>query len=72
MNTVRRNPILIAIMNAVLTLAAGAGTIYILSLVQKIPFLTKVQQTPMLIILIAGPIIAGISAYFRAKSDRNA
>ena len=72
MNTVRRNPILIAIMNAVLTLAAGAGTIYILSLVQNIPFLTKVQQTPMLIILIAGPIIAGISAYFRAKSDRNA
>ena len=72
MNTVRRNPILIAIMNAVLTLAAGAGTIYILSLVQKIPFLTKVKQPAMLIILIAGPIVAGISTYFRAKSDMHA
>ena len=72
MNTVRRNPILIAIMNAVLTLAAGAGTIYILSLAQKIPFLTKVQQPAMLIILIAGPIVAGISTYFRAKSDMHA
>ena len=72
MNTTKRNPVVIAILNSILTFAAGAGTIYILSLAQKIPFLTKVKQPTMLIILIAGPIVAGISTYFRAKSDRNA
>ena len=72
MNTARRNPFVTAILNAILTFAAGAGTIYILSLAQKIPFLTKVKQPAMLIILIAGPIVAGISTYFRAKSDMHA
>ena len=44
--------------------------IFMLSLGDNIPFLTKVSDPVMMTILIACPIIAGAFAYFRVRKNR--
>ena len=72
MNNIRTNPFLIGVINAVLTFAGSCGMIYILSLIDKVPFLTKVKDPVMMIILIAFPIICGVSAFIKARKERQA
>ena len=70
MNHSRINPFLIGFLNMLLGFAGTCGTIYVLSLIDKVSFFTKVKDPVMMTILIACPIIAGAYAYFRARKNR--
>ena len=70
MNTLRNKPLAIAAINALVVLVGSTGMIFMLSLGDNIPFLTKVSDPVMMTILIACPIIAGAFAYFRARKNR--
>lgn len=67
MNHSRINPFLIGFLNMLLGFAGTCGTIYVLSLIDKVSFFTKVKDPIMMTILIAAPLVCGISAYVRAR-----
>ena len=69
MEKIKSNPLLVGILNC---LVAAAGLLLVdlvLSLIDKKPFAEKVSEPVSLIILIAGPIISGISSYVKAKKE---
>ena len=70
MNTLRNKPLAIAAIHAFVVLAWSTGMIYMLSVSDNTSFFTKVKDPVMMTILIAGPIIAGAYAYFRARKNR--
>ena len=70
MNTLRNKPLAIAAINALGVLIGSTGMIFMLSLGDNIPFLTKVSDPVMMTILIACPIIAGAFVYFRVRKNR--
>ena len=70
MNTIRSNPFLIAVINALGVFAGTFGMIFILSLIDKVSILTRIKDPVMMIILIACPIVSGVSAFIRAKKQR--
>ena len=72
MNTIRSNPFLIAVINALGVFAGAFGTIYILSLIDKVSILTKIKDPVMMTILITCPIVSGVSAFIRARKQRPA
>ena len=70
MNTIRSNPFLIAVINALGVFAGAFGMIFILSLIDKVSILTKIKDPVMMTILIACPIVSGVSAFIRARKQR--
>lgn len=69
MEKIKSNPLLVGILNC---LVAAAGLLLVdlvLSLIDKKPFAEQVSEPVSLIILIAGPIISGISSYVKAKKE---
>ena len=69
MEKIKSNPLLVGILNC---LVAAAGLLLVdlvLSLINKKPFAEQVSEPVSLIILIAGPIISGISSYVKAKKE---
>ena len=69
MEKIKSNPLLVGILNC---LVAAAGLLLVdlvLSLIDKKPFAEQVSEPVSLIILIAGPIISGISSYAKAKKE---
>ena len=70
MNTIRSNPFLIAVINALGVFAGAFGMIFILSLIDKVSILTRIKDSVMMIILIACPIVSGVSAFIRARKQR--
>ena len=70
MNHSRINPFLIGFLNMLLGFAGTCGTIYVLSLIDKVSFFTKVKDPVMMIILIACPIVSGVSAFIRARKQK--
>ena len=67
MNHSRINPFLIGFLNMLLGFAGTCGTMYVLSLIDKVSFLTKIKDPVMMVFLIAAPLACGISAYVRAR-----
>ena len=69
MEKIKSNPLLVGILNC---LVAAAGLLLVdlvISLIDKKPFAEQVSEPVSLIILIAGPIISGISSYVKAKKE---
>lgn len=70
MNTIKSTPFFSAVLNALVVFAGAFGTIYVLSLIDKVSILTKIKDPVMMIILIACPIISGVSAFMKARKQR--
>ena len=70
MNTIKFNPFLTAVLNAFGVFAGAFGTIYIFSLIDKVSILTRMKDPVVMAILIACPIISGVSAFIRARKQR--
>ena len=70
MNTIKPNPFLIAVINALGVFAGAFGMIFILSLIDKVSILTRIKDPVMMIILIACPIVSGVSAFIRARKQK--
>ena len=70
MNTIRSNPFLIAVINALGVFAGAFGMIFILSLIDKVSILTRIKDPVMMIILIACPFVSGVSALIRARKQK--
>ena len=70
MNTIKSTPFFSAVLNALVVFAGAFGTIYVLSLIDKVSILTKIKDPVMMIILIACPIISGVSAIMKARKQR--
>ena len=67
MDNIKKNPILIAVLNVV-GVAAGLLLVdYVLSLIKKQSFVERISDPISIIILIVGPIACGISGYLNAK-----
>ena len=69
MEKIKKNPPLAGILNCVGTLIALLLIYLVFSLINKRPFAEQVSEPVSLIILIAGPIISGISSYVKAKKE---
>lgn len=70
MNTIKSNPFLIAVINALGVFAGAFGMIFILSLIDKVSILTRIKDPVMMIILIACPIVSGVSTFIRARKQK--
>ena len=69
MEKIKNNPPLAGILNCIVTAAGLLLVDLVLSLINKRPFAEQVSEPVSLIILIAGPIISGISSYMKAKKE---
>ena len=69
MEKIKSNPLLAGIVNCLVTAAGLLLVDLVLSLIDKKPFAEQVSEPVSLIILIAGPIISGISSYVKAKKE---
>jgi len=69
MEKIKKNPLLAGILNCVGTLAALLLIDLVFSLINKRSFAEQVSDPVSLIILIAGPILSGISSYVKVKKD---
>lgn len=69
MEKIKNNPPLAGILNCIGTLIALLLIDLVFSLINKRPFAEQVSEPVSLIILIAGPIISGISSYVKAKKE---
>ena len=69
MEKIKKNPPLAGILNCVGTLIALLLIDLVFSLINKKPFAEQVSDPVSLIILIAGPIISGISSYVKSKKE---
>ena len=69
MENIKKNPILMAVLNVV-GVAAGLLLVdYVLSLIKKQSFVERISDPISIIILIVGPIACGISGYLKAKKN---
>lgn len=69
MKKLENNPLLYGIVNCLLSAVGVVIVCFIISLVKKDEsFSDVISGTYMLIILIGGSILSGISAYFKAKN----
>ena len=69
MGKIKNYPPLAGILNCVGTLIALLLIDLVFSLINKRPFAEQVSEPVSLIILIAGPIISGITSYVKAKKE---
>ena len=69
MKNIKKNPILMAVLNVV-GVAAGLLLVdLVLSLIKKQSFAEQISDPVSIIILIVGPIACGISGYMNAKKN---
>ena len=69
MENIKKNPILMAVLNVV-GVAAGLLLVdFVLSLINKQSFAERISDPVSIIILIVGPIACGISGYLKAKKN---
>ncbi len=69
MENIKKNPILMAVLNVV-GVAAGLLLVdLVLSLINKQSFAERISDPVSIIILIVGPISCGISGYLKAKKN---
>ena len=69
MKKIKSNPLLVGILNCLIAAAGLLLVDLVFSLINKRPFAEQVSEPVSLIILIAGPIISGISSYVKAKKE---
>ena len=69
MEKIKKNPLLAGVVNCLVTVVGLLLVDLVLSLINKRPFAEQVSGPVSLIILIAGPIISGISSYVKAKKE---
>ena len=69
MEKIKNNPPLAGILNCIVTVVGLLLVNLVFSQINKRPFAEQVSEPVSLIILIAGPIISGISSYVKAKKD---
>ena len=69
MENIKKNPILMAVLNVV-GVAGGLLLVdFVLSLINKQSFAERISDPVSIIILIVGPIACGISGYLKAKKN---
>ena len=69
MEKIKNNPVLAGVVNCLVTVVGLLLVDLVFSLINKKPFAEQVTEPVNLIILIAGPIISGISSYVKAKKE---
>ena len=69
MEKIKNNPVLAGVVNCLVTVVGLLLVDLVLSLINKKPFAEQVTEPVNFIILIAGPIISGISSYVKAKKE---
>ena len=69
MEKIKKNPILMAVLNAVGIAAVLLLIDYVMSLIKKQSFTERISDPVSIIILIVGPICCGISGYMKAKKN---
>ena len=69
MEKIKNNPLLAGILNCIVTVVGLLLVDLVFSLINKKPFAEQVTEPVNFIILIAGPIISGISSYVKAKKE---
>ena len=57
---------LITVLHALLAFAGACGVVFLISLLNILPVLTMAKDSGMMFILIAFPIIGGVSAFINA------
>ena len=70
MNMIQTNPLLIAIFHALLSFAGICTGVFLISVLDKVSFLTVAKDPGMMFMLIACPIIGGVSAFIEARERR--
>ena len=69
MENLKKNPVLMGVLNCV-GVAVGLLIIdFVLSLIKKQSFAERISDPVSIIILIVGPIACGISGYLKAKKN---
>jgi chromate transport protein ChrA len=69
METLKKNPILMGIFSAVCVALGILLVEFVLSLIHKTSLGEQLSDTVTIIILIAGTICSGVSAYLKAKKN---
>ena len=68
MNTIQTNPFLTTILHALFAFAGACAVVFLISLLNILPVLTMAKDPGMMFILIAFPIIGGVSAFIKATA----
>ena len=69
MENIKKNPILMGVLNCVGVAVALLAVEFVLSLIKNQNFAEQISDPVSIIILIAGPIASGISGYLKAKKN---
>ena len=69
MEKIKNNPVLAGVVNCLVTVVGLLLVDLVFSLINKRSFAEQAGEPVSLIILIAGPIISGISSYVKAKKE---
>ena len=72
MNMIKTNPSLTAGLHALLSFAGICVGVFLVSVIDKVTFLTVAKDPGMMFMLIACPIIGGISVFIEAREERPA